>query len=139
MLSFNRTNMDVAWLLVGDFNITVHPLESFNSSGPHVISADMREFIEVREQLAIFDHAYSGPLFTWFNKQQKGFLARKLDRALVNDDWISRFANSTVEFLSPEVSDHCLVIVSLHHDCIAPPKPFKFFNYWVRHPDFWIL
>ncbi|KAK8290216.1 hypothetical protein V6Z12_D07G246000, partial [Gossypium hirsutum] len=36
------------------------------------------------EELELDDHMSSGPLFTWTNNQQPSFLARKLDRVLVN-------------------------------------------------------
>ena len=96
----------------------------------------MKEFIEACRLLSVFDHAFSGPLFTWSNKHKEDFLARKLDRALINGSWLIRFPHSTVEFLAPEVSDHSPVFISLQQKFIAPPKPFKFFNDWVKHPKF---
>ena len=34
------------------------------------------------------------------------------------------------------MSDHSPVFISLQQKFIAPPKPFKFFNLWIKHPDF---
>ena len=123
-------------MLVGDFNVTLDPDESSNSSRFNMITSDMKDFIEARRTISVFDHAYSGPLFTWSNKQQESFLARKLDRALVNGGWIAKYTHSTVDIVAPEISDHCPVVIGFHKDVKDPPKPFKFFNFWTKHPRF---
>ena len=41
------------------------------------------------------------------------FIVRKLDRALVNDNWFPIFAHSSVDFLPPEVSDHSPILIQL--------------------------
>ena len=121
------------WILAGDFNIIAHPSESLNYNGSQVVTSDIREFTECTLQLSVFDHAYTGPNFTWSNRQQDGFLARKLDRVLINDNWLTSFPHSTVEFLSPEESDYCAAMMQLHTVSNSPPKPFKVFNYWTKH------
>ena len=63
-------------------------------------------------------------------------MAKKLDRVLINDLWSSWFAHLLVEFLSPEVSDHCPSLIKLQQDTFSPPKPFKFFNFWSQHHEF---
>ncbi|XVE77616.1 hypothetical protein DITRI_Ditri13aG0077500 [Diplodiscus trichospermus] len=98
-------------MLAGDFNTTVHPSESSNFSQDK--TADMRDFIDLRNQISIFDHVSLGPLFTWNNKHQEAFLAKKLDRVLVNENWSSSFPNLVVEFLAPEMSDHCPGFIKL--------------------------
>ena len=73
-----------AWLLVGDLNVLAHPSKSSNFNGSKVPNSDIRDFIKCMQNLATIDHVYTGPLFTWSNRQEKGFMARKLDRVLVN-------------------------------------------------------
>ncbi|XP_038994117.1 uncharacterized protein LOC120118005 [Hibiscus syriacus] len=95
----------------GDFNITLHPYESsdhellFPSSSP-----EMKEFQEVSQDLNLYDNPFFGPLFTWSNKQSGSYLARKLDRVLINSNWATTFHNSAIEFLAPGVSDHCITM-----------------------------
>ena len=96
----------------------------------------MREFTDVMLQTSFFYLSYSGPLYTWSNCQLDGFLARKLDRVLINDNWLTKFAHSMVEFLVLEVSDHCPAFIQLYYDNESPPKPFRFFNYWTKHSSF---
>ena len=86
--------------------------------------------------LAVFDHVYTGPLYTWTNKQDEGFMARKLDQALVNCSWLYMFASSRVYFLSPCVSDHSVAFIKLSQESLSPPKPFKFFSCWTKHAEF---
>ena len=123
-------------MLVADFNVTLDPDESSNSTGSNLITPDMKEFIKARRIISIFDHAYSEPLFTWSNKQYESFIARKLDKTLVNGGWIVKYAHSTVDFMALEILDHCPVVIGFQQNVVNPPKPFKFFNFWTKHPRF---
>ncbi|KAI8536166.1 hypothetical protein RHMOL_Rhmol10G0235300 [Rhododendron molle] len=59
----------------------------------------------------------------------------KLDRVLSNIEWLDSFPHAEAVFLPPGISDHCLMSVTM-----VPPlggrKPFKFFNFWLQHPQF---
>ncbi|XP_022765942.1 uncharacterized protein LOC111310811 [Durio zibethinus] len=61
---------------------------------------------------------------------------RKLDRGLINDIWLTQIPNSEVEFLLPEVSDHCPALIKLTTLRQSPQKPVMFFHFWVKHPEF---
>ena len=124
------------WMIAGDFNIIAHPSKSSKYNGFQGISNDIKEFQEIVQKLAVVDHCFSGPMFTWSNNQEEGFLARKLDRVLINDIWLHSFAHSTVEFIPPGDSDHCAALAQLDQEVFSPPKPFKLFNFWTKHPEF---
>ena len=68
------------WLLVGDFNVIAHPSKDSRFTGSQVMNLNNKEFKECMQTLAVFDHAFTGPLLTWSNHQEEAFLARKLDR-----------------------------------------------------------
>ncbi|XP_039047818.1 uncharacterized protein LOC120188448 [Hibiscus syriacus] len=126
------------WILGVNFNVTLHHSESCASDllGPF-ISSDMCDFQEVVSNLDLIDHPFFGPSYTWCNKQINSFLARKLDRVIVNSNWMRSFKTSHVEFLTPGISDYCLALVWLSKEFQTNrPKPFKFFNFWVQHPNF---
>ncbi|XVF86246.1 hypothetical protein PTKIN_Ptkin18bG0025100 [Pterospermum kingtungense] len=125
---------DHAWMLAGDFNIVVDSSES--SNGALGYRAEMQDFNNCRLQLSLMDHVFTGPLYTWTNNQDEGFLAKKLDRVLVNDVWNASWPSSIVEFLSPEVSDHCPALIKFEEQMDNPFKPFKFFGFWTLHPEF---
>ena len=124
------------WMLAKDFNIIANTNESSNPDRTQGLRSDIKDFQESIQKLVIFDHAYTGPTFTWSNHQGNGFLARKLDRAMINDKWSLSFYHSTVEFLAPGDSDHCPILVRLEQPTDSKPKPFKFFNFWTNHPEF---
>ncbi|XP_039032919.1 uncharacterized protein LOC120168182 [Hibiscus syriacus] len=98
-----------SWVLGGDFNVIADAQESsdYDLLGLHS-SADMEEFKDCLEDLEVHDHPFTGPLFTWSNKQDETYLARKLDRILTNSQWLLDFPDSCVEFKAPGASDHCL-------------------------------
>ncbi|XP_039007104.1 uncharacterized protein LOC120134738 [Hibiscus syriacus] len=126
------------WILGGDFNFTLHPNESSDYELLCPFSSpDMKEFQFVTQYLDLHDHPFFGPLFTWSNKQTDSYLARKLDRILINSNWANSFSFSFVEFLSPGVSNHRMGIIWFIKDTPSDrPKLFKFFNFWTRHPNF---
>ncbi|XP_038990950.1 uncharacterized protein LOC120113971 [Hibiscus syriacus] len=136
LVSMDRLVGNVAWLIGGDFNVVLKDEESSNPISLYA-NSDVAEFQMCVEDIGVFDHLFIGPLFTWSNKQQGSFLARKLDRVLVNHSWAETFPSSEVEFQAPGESDHCPAFVWLHNEAaIAMPKPFKLFNFWVMHPSF---
>ncbi|OMO51727.1 Endonuclease/exonuclease/phosphatase [Corchorus capsularis] len=97
---------------------------------------DMKDFHNFLLQNSLFDHTYTGTLFTWYNKNPLNPLARKLDRVLITDVWLDYFPNSWVEFLAPECSDHSPALLRLDNALAPSPKPFKFFNFWTQHENY---
>ncbi|KAL0308230.1 UNVERIFIED_CONTAM: hypothetical protein Sradi_5765300 [Sesamum radiatum] len=61
----------------------------------------------------------------------------KLDRVLLNNDWLEAGFHCTAHFNPPGcLSDHSPGIVSIFDNPAPKPKPFRFFNMWADHPDF---
>lgn len=96
----------------------------------------MIEFEDCVQDLDVFDHVFVGPAFTWINNQVDNHQERKLDRMLINPKWLDCFLHSVVEFLIPGISDHCSTLIKMESVVFNPPKPFKFFNFWIDHSDF---
>ncbi|KAK9723951.1 hypothetical protein RND81_05G036600 [Saponaria officinalis] len=84
---------------------------------------DILDFNACLLNCALDDIQSSGCAFTWSNKQEGA--ARvwcKLDRALANYQWLSKFPSSSAHFLPAGVSDH---------------SPwFSFLNCWLADPSF---
>ncbi|XP_039068118.1 uncharacterized protein LOC120214237 [Hibiscus syriacus] len=97
----------------------------------------MKEFQDALLDLEFLDHLFYGLTFTWSNKQQESYLAKNLDRVLVNPLWFTAFPKSHVEFLAPGISNHCLAIAWLSKEVHTDhPKPFKFLYFWANHSEF---
>lgn len=94
-------------------------------------------FKECVRDIEVEDLNFSGSLFSWSNKQEgSAFVAKKLDRILVNEFWMENFGNTLVEFFEGGVSDHAYMLVSVGSVKSFGPKPFKFFSYWTENPQF---
>ncbi|KAF2612153.1 hypothetical protein F2Q70_00010036 [Brassica cretica] len=127
------------WLVGGDFNEITHPVEH---SDPLIstITPPMSAFNSFLSQLEIRDLRYHGARFTWSNKFPENPIAKKLDRALINEAWLDSFPRSLAQFLASDISDHTPCCITL--DCPLPltgTKPFKFFNYLTSHLEFLTL
>ena len=113
----------------------------YHRSGGNILNyTAMNEFHDCLFSLELADVPFSGPLFTWMNCQAgANFIARKLDRCLQNECSLDLFPNAFTEVLPPGLSDHCPLVTSLKVNPDPGPRklfPFKFFNFWVDHPDF---
>lgn len=98
----------------------------------------MTEFIDTLSHLGVFDLRFTGPLHTWSNKCPSFPIAKKLDRVLVNQPWISSFSHSQASFLPSDFADHSPAVLNLVVNLPASgTKPFKFFNYLTKHPLFY--
>ncbi|KAL8515851.1 hypothetical protein ACS0TY_014523 [Phlomoides rotata] len=58
-----------------------------------------------------------------------------MDIILVNEEWIRKWLNQMLKGMGRTISDHCPIYLqnSLRD---WGPKPFKFFNVWLSHPEF---
>lgn len=122
------------WCIVGDFNTYLSDAES---SGPpprdHRKISDFRDCLNT---LGVTDLQYTGEFYTWRDCSLHQPLLRKLDRVLVNDQWLLRFDMSRAQFLPRGLSDHnpAAVCLGLPRERIF--KPFQIFQHLLDHPQF---
>jgi hypothetical protein len=80
---------------------------------------------------------FSGCYYTWNNKSEgSGFVARKLDTVLVNEEWVCKFGRTCIDFPSSGVSDHSFAIISVSTMVSFGLKRFKFFTYWLDNKEY---
>ncbi|KAK3221965.1 hypothetical protein Dsin_008990 [Dipteronia sinensis] len=122
------------WIVLDDFNVSWSGGESIG--GCSKILSAMEEFNDCLQSSELDDLHFSGFLHTWCNKRSNGCISRKLDRVLVNNDWLVKFENSEVIFLPPSISDHCPSVVKLGLQGFKKNRPFKIFNFLTDIADF---
>lgn len=92
-----------------------------------------KKYVNMQNKMTIL---FSGPLFTWYNKQAANPILKKLDKVINNHRWIASFLDYKVEFLSPGVSNYCAGFIKCYASIATLPKPFRFFNFWAQYADF---
>ncbi|XP_077232357.1 uncharacterized protein LOC143869093 [Tasmannia lanceolata] len=117
------------WIVLGDFN-AVRSQEERYGYPPNIVQ--MEEFNSCLTNSALTDLRSVGLNLTWNNKGKLGNLKMaKLDRSLVNEEWLHSFPNSYTEFIASGISDHSPFIVSCSNHNSPGPRPFKFMDMWL--------
>ncbi|XP_074267027.1 uncharacterized protein LOC141590328 [Silene latifolia] len=101
---------------------------------------------ELWDHLSTFHDNYPGPwadltgkgaFFTWNNKQSpsvRGF--SRIDRFLINDDWMAKYPDAYVHFLPEGLFDHNPSVCFRRHDRVHRKPPFRYFNMWSMDEHF---
>ncbi|XP_026456778.1 uncharacterized protein LOC113357549 [Papaver somniferum] len=123
------------WVLLGDFNFIF--VSSDKVRGFPIMPYDYEGFARCSQLSQLLDISFTGCFYNWTNCQQDGVIIRyKLDRVMVNMDWIQQFQMSKAEFLLPGISDHSPAIVSICENKKHGPPPFRFYNFLYEEEDF---
>lgn len=123
------------WLVVRDFNEIACPSEK--KGGGAVDYARCELFTSWINECNLLDLGFVGSKFTWRGPQWQGLdrVFKRLDRALCNASWITRFEEAIVLILTN--SDHHPLLIKMHGDPIRRVnKSFKFEASWLKHGKF---
>ncbi|XP_043725957.1 uncharacterized protein LOC122672561 [Telopea speciosissima] len=97
----------------------------------------MAAFNDCIDDLGMDDLRRTGPMFSWSNKRAGSYhIDCKLERIIVNDNWLASFPSSSATFDTPGISDHSPISLSIQPYNPFGPKPFKYFDMWSSHPTF---
>ncbi|XP_074270197.1 uncharacterized protein LOC141593143 [Silene latifolia] len=78
-----------------------------------------------------------GSFFTWNNKEGvESRVYSRIDRMLVNGDWISCYPEAFANFLPEGLYDHCPCIVQFDALTRRNRAPFKYYNIWSLSSEF---
>ena len=130
MKNFSSVTQASNFIALGDFNITLSPNEiSDNKLG---WTEDIKAFKRLVDNCCLVDLRYIGEQFTWCNRRysRDDFSQRKLDRALVNQEWLDKFNDSFAHFQAPGISDHSPIVVHVKNTPNRKGRAFKFYNFW---------
>ncbi|XP_019242618.1 PREDICTED: uncharacterized protein LOC109222755 [Nicotiana attenuata] len=119
------------WMVIGDFNAITDPQEKKRGK-IHNMSKSL-PFINCIVDSGLLDLGYTGSPFTWCNgwAPTKRIWAR-LDRALVNSEWLQNFADISITHLVRTGSDHAPLLVSTSNPQLEPKKYFRFLDLWTE-------
>ncbi|XP_075076322.1 uncharacterized protein LOC142162982 [Nicotiana tabacum] len=98
-------DMDVPWLIGGDFNVIWDEEEKFG--GLPVSLNEIDDFRHCVNTCNLFDLGFKGSIFTWWNgRVDEDCIFKRLDRCLVNVEFQQIFPGIEVKHLSKTGSDH---------------------------------
>ncbi|XP_020689773.1 uncharacterized protein LOC110104846 [Dendrobium catenatum] len=79
-------------IILGDFNCCRYPHEK--AGGNAIVASKMTDFNNLIFNIGVHELSSVGHYYTWFNQRADKPIHIKLDRALVNDAWLSTFNNT---------------------------------------------
>ncbi|XP_057808850.1 uncharacterized protein LOC131023324 [Salvia miltiorrhiza] len=127
-----KQNRDSCVCVAGDFN-SVRTESDRVGRGTQFSSRDIQVFDNFIRGNELEEIRLQGRKFTWY--QPQGLCKTKLDRFMVNDKWVSIWPNSKARGLPRSVLDHCPILMETKVVDWGP-KPFRFINAWMNHPNF---
>lgn len=85
------------------------------------------EFIRILDVCGLMELGYSGQQFTWCNQRaMDDRIWKRLDRDLVNDNWLQSMSQTTITHLPSMGSDHCPLLMEL---IVKPENNIRYFKF----------
>ncbi|KAJ1690040.1 hypothetical protein LUZ63_014195 [Rhynchospora breviuscula] len=132
---FYATTYNLPLCIIGDFNCILG--ENEKQGGTSKIKLKNKLFASLVARAGLIDLGYSGPAYTWSNKRQRhALIKQRLDRAMANSTWVSRFPNAKVLHLPMFNSDHMPILLKTSPTDKRRMKQFRTENWWHLHSDF---
>ncbi|XP_019236893.1 PREDICTED: uncharacterized protein LOC109217117 [Nicotiana attenuata] len=100
--------------------------------GNPVQENEIRDYNDFIQASGMIELRAIGRKYTWSNGQ----IWSRIDRALVNAEWLMTAAITEVMILNPGISDHTPLSIQLKDDVHISPKPFRFLNCLADYTDF---
>ncbi|XLR08090.1 hypothetical protein S83_036028 [Arachis hypogaea] len=132
-----QQNIRQGWLVIGDFNDIADPSEK--KGGGRVDIGACRRFRKWIDDCSLLDLGAVGNRFTWRGPKWENLdrIFKRLDRAMPNVTWRTRFPETRVEVLARINSDHHpLYVTMLPCTQKIQNKPFRYEAMWELHLEF---
>ena len=117
------------WICAGDINEVAKQAEKLGGwIRPH---GQMQAFRDIIDECGFMDLGFVGSRFTWHKHFDNYIVWERLDKAMVTNDWFSKFPNTKIYHLDVTTSDHKpLWIVPEGMEC-KQKQPFRFEQMWM--------
>ncbi|KAK9668538.1 hypothetical protein RND81_13G067700 [Saponaria officinalis] len=129
-----RTSIAGPWVMCGDFNTVLSPMERM---GGRTTNEEMDDFRNCIEDCGLFDGYVTGCFFTWNNKQGPEMrVYSRLDRFLVNQHWFDSMPDAYAHFHNEGLFDHTPCTIQVRCADFKSRRSFKYFNMWSSVDEF---
>ncbi|KAJ9535113.1 LOW QUALITY PROTEIN: hypothetical protein OSB04_un001809 [Centaurea solstitialis] len=125
-----QSEPEAAWVVCGDFN-EVHCTDERRGSA--LDSRGTKIFNDFIVTVGLTDLRLGGRRFTWMNADCSKL--SKLDRFLINQNFLDGWPLSNALVLPRVLSDHCPILLDTKVVDFGL-TPFKLYNSWLKLPDF---
>ncbi|GJT83821.1 RNA-directed DNA polymerase, eukaryota, reverse transcriptase zinc-binding domain protein [Tanacetum coccineum] len=134
--SMKRITYGYPWILMGDFNVTLK-IEEHSASGSRS-SGDMQDFVDCVNDIEVEDVNQAGLFFTWIKSPSKPVtsIMKKLDRVMINFEFLEKFGGSSARFHPFLISDHSSVVIHIPNSLEGGKKAFRFSNFIADKEEF---
>ncbi|XP_075085049.1 uncharacterized protein LOC142168286 [Nicotiana tabacum] len=134
-LYYLASDMELPWLVGGDFNVLLHEDEKIGGLPVH--PPEYEDFAFCVNSCGLFEQGYKGSPFTWWNGRSNAeCIFKRLDRIFVNLPFQNMLATIEVEHLIRTGSDHAPLLMTCGVQTTKFVKPFRFLNFWTKHATF---
>ncbi|XP_074278709.1 uncharacterized protein LOC141602305 [Silene latifolia] len=97
----------------------------------------MDDFQQCVSECGLTDCVAIGSSYTWNNKQEPSSrVFSRLDRMLVNAEWLKDNSTAYAHFYTEGVFDHTPCVVQEHSNLTKPRRCFKYYNMWSHAEEF---
>ncbi|XP_019227829.1 PREDICTED: uncharacterized protein LOC109209105 [Nicotiana attenuata] len=128
-------NYKLPWYIAGDFNCIIDPSEK-QGGNLHRMSKSM-PVIQFIMDCDLIDPGFSGSQFTWCNGWSPNRRVwKRLDRVLVNQEWMNNYDSTNVNHLIRTCSDHSPLLTIAKNTLQPTIKYFRFLDFWTNENGF---
>ena len=110
-MEFLSNRLSLPWLVVGDFNVISSFDERVGGSPANV--TNIEEFNSAMLNCGLSSADFDGHLFTWTN----GTVWQRLDRVLINAQWMDAYPVTRVSHLARGRSGHASLLIKCGLGC----------------------
>ncbi|XP_019183645.1 PREDICTED: uncharacterized protein LOC109178466 [Ipomoea nil] len=133
LLGTLKTRSLLPWVVIGDFNNLLYQHEK-KGGNPYPNSL-LRGFGDAVDDCGLMQMPMRGHQFTWQKgKGTPNWIEKRLDKALITNDWGLLNENAWLENIRTRASDHSILFLSINAICMSRgrgPRGFRFEMAWL--------
>lgn len=113
-------------MLIGDFNNVIKIEDMIG--GNMVTEKEVIDLVNLMSNTELYEMESNGDCFTWSNRQGENAIYSRIDRILGNAEWMQHHIHSTLTNMTPNASDHAILVLRNQKQNYVRIHHFKFIN-----------